>query len=57
MIPTQVSLLKALVAAQVSVIEWGECETQDVQSVEIALECLDSNLKEATRLAKRLRKE
>jgi hypothetical protein len=48
---TQQRLLRALIAAQVAVLEWGSADVADNQ----ATAGLDASLKEALKLAKRLR--
>ena len=59
LIEIQQKLVRALVAAQVAVFEWGECDIgiDDGTNAKIALAALDTCLKEATRLAKKLRDE
>jgi len=51
----QQDLLKALITAQTSVVDYSEQDVTDRSHD--ALDAIDSCLKEATRLAKKLRKE
>lgn len=57
MIGLQQDLIRALIAAQVAVLEWGEQDISSIDGANKTLDALDQCLKRAAKLSRQLRKE
>jgi len=53
----QSELIRTLVSAQVAVYEWGDADVNDDASANMALDTLDTLIKQAQKIAKEIRKE